>query len=63
MKNLNRFILIGVLQILCVNIGSAQNWMCDIKPGAKLFQTSFYRSDYTEKLNNTGIQFDYSKKH
>lgn len=58
MKKILLFVSLSVY-----NVGKAQNWICDIKPGAKLFSTSLFHSDFSEKINNTEIQFDYSRKH
>lgn len=40
----------------------AQEWFCDIKPGFKIAQTSFFHSKYNEKYNYTNYQIDYSSK-
>ncbi len=55
-------LLLCVMQIVTIQSANSQTWMCDIKPGVKLFQTSFFKSTLYEKKNETDIVFDFSDK-
>jgi hypothetical protein len=59
---MKKTLLLFVLQIVTIQSANSQTWMCDIKPGVKLFQTSFFKSTLYEKKNETEIVFDYLDK-
>ena len=61
MKNFIKMIIATASLFSSQNL-NAQEWFCDIKPGLKLAQTSFFQSKYIEKYNNTNYQLDYSKQ-
>jgi hypothetical protein len=59
---MKKTLLLFVLQIVTIQSANSQTWLCDIKPGVKLFQTSFFKSTLYERINETDIVFDYLDK-